>query len=82
MPLLHDPGKTSCWESVAYIPISAQPNDGIVTKSDCHRADLPEDRNKMIEHANHFELRNHQNARVAYTDAFMNENSFFELELQ
>lgn len=80
--LMHDPANYSCWESVAYIPISAQPNDGIVTKSDCHRADLPEDRNKMIEHANHFELRNHENAREAYTDAFMDENSFFKLILQ
>ena len=79
MPLLHDPGKTSCWESVAYIPISAQPNDGIVTKSDCHRADLPEDRNKMIEHANHFELRNHFNARTAFSGEFNKQGYFFEL---
>lgn len=64
---------------IAYIPIQEEPNDGIVTQSDCHRADLPEDFNRRIDHANHFELRNHKNARIAYTNAFNDDQSFFVL---
>ncbi|MCF8238486.1 MAG: hypothetical protein K9I85_10050 [Saprospiraceae bacterium] len=80
--IINDPSAYICVNKDGWKPSTPQPNDGIVTQSDCHRADLPEDRNKMIEHANHFELRNHENARTAYTDAFLDENSFFELKLQ
>ncbi|MCF8238488.1 MAG: hypothetical protein K9I85_10060 [Saprospiraceae bacterium] len=77
--LMHDPENYSCWETYACQPIQEQPCDGIVTQSDCHRADLPEDFNRRIDHANHFELRNHENARVAYESEFNTVTSFFRL---